>query len=414
MTPTAILGSIMAVSALGALMVLLFLVRRLRRSEEQFRLLTEKASDLIRDVTEREQAALLYRFLVQHLPNTSVFLFDRSFRHKVIGGGFTGHTIPEAEALAGSSLWEVFPEDMASTLVPYYQKVFDGQVLHTEQHFRTRTYRIHFLPIQGSTGEIELAMAVLVDVTEENATVAELKDRTIDLERSNKDLEQFAHVASHELKSPLRRISSFADLLAEEYEGMLSAEADEYLHHIIDGVESLRSVIESLLTYSRVQTNRSAMALVNVNDVLAEVIKNLSVQVRETHARISVEHLPEALTADRTLLRQLFENLVCNAIKFNTTGRVPVVKIGCVRGLLEWEFSVADNGPGLDQAYQDKVFTMFQRFQPEVPGTGIGLALCKKIVGIHRGRIWFESTQGAGTTFKVSLPAKSPREVTQP
>jgi PAS domain S-box-containing protein len=367
-----------------------------------------------RDVTEQKRARDLYRFLIRHLPDTSVFLFDREFRHLVADGTITGRTIPPVDNLEGKSLWEVFPEDMAIELSPFYQGLFkNGAPIRIEKSFRTRTYNIHFLPVHGALGDVELGMAVFHDVTTQKATVAALEDQTADLERSNRDLEQFANVASHELKSPLRRISSFAEIMAEEYEGLLSDEADEYLNHIIDGVESLRSVIESLLTYSRVQTDRMHMDWVDMNEIVLEAVKNKAGAIRDSGAQVTKTVLPNLVTGDDVLLRQLIENLIGNAIKFNTTGRRPLVKISAKRLLLDWEFSVTDNGPGLDPAYGLKVFTMFQRLHPEVPGTGIGLALCKKIVGIHRGRIWYEGHQGEGTTFKFTISARSPDEVTQ-
>ena len=367
-----------------------------------------------RDVTKKKRAEDLYRFLIRHLPNTSVFLFDHHYRHLVADGTITGHTIPPAENLEGLTLWQVFPEDMAIELAPFYKQVFAGQAVKVTKSFRTRTYNIHFLPVHGALGDVELGMAVFLDVTEQRATVAALEDQTADLARSNRDLEQFANVASHELKSPLRRISSFAEIMAEEYEGLLSDEADDYLHHIVDGVESLREVIESLLVYGRVQTDRSHMARVDMNEVFMGALKHLQAQVQETGAVVKAGTFPSNITGDEVLLRQLLENLIGNAIKFNTTGRKPAVTITSRRDLLEWEFSVADNGPGLDPAYGEKVFAMFQRLHPEVPGTGIGLALAKKIVGIHRGRIWFESQMGQGTVFKFTLSARMPEEVTQP
>ena len=362
---------------------------------------------VLREVSKRKKEEKVYRFLIRHLPNTSVFLFDKNFRHLVAEGSLSGHTLPPSETLKSQSLWGVFPEDIASTLAPFYKSVFDGSILRTEQSFRTRIYRIHFFPVQGTSGDVELGMAVFQDVTDEKATIATLEDRTHDLERSNRDLEQFANVASHELKAPLRRIASFVEILGQEYRGRLSEEADEYISHIVEGVESLQSVIESLLTYSRVQLDRSHMTWVNANEVLDDALEHLEAQVEEAQAEILIGDLPERVRADATLLRQLFENLISNAIKFNTTSRKPRVRVTCVRRLLDWEFSVEDNGPGLNPAYRAKVFTMFQRLHPDVEGNGIGLALCKKIVGIHRGKIWFESRLGEGTTFKFTISAKA-------
>ena len=367
-----------------------------------------------REVTARKEAEYLYRYLIRNLPQTSVLLFDSSFRHLVAEGPLLGNTlVPEGKNLEGRKLWEVFPEDVAATLAPLYSKTLRDQPTRKVQAFRTRLYDAFFLPVHDSTGFVRAGMAVFTDITDKQARLRQVQERTADLERSNRDLEQFAHVASHELKSPLRRIGGFSEILSEEYRGHLSDEADEYLDHIAEGVRSLEEVIDSLLVYSRVQSDRLQLGWVSPEGVLREAVGNLASLIRVKGATVRAEGLPELLTGDEVLIRQLFENLIGNAVKFNTTGRVPEVRVRCFRTLLDWEFHIEDNGPGLSEAYRDKVFTMFQRLHPDVEGTGIGLALCKKIVSLHRGKIWFES-KGDGTTFKFTLPARSPEEATDP
>jgi signal transduction histidine kinase len=384
------------------------------RVRQQAELQENTNRDLVAQSEALQRAQNAYRLLVYHLPDTSVFLFDDSFRHLVAEGAVLDHVGVPARS-GDLTLWEVFPRDIAQELHPHYYRIFKGsEPWEVEQVFRTRVYRVHFIPIAGLQGQTELGMAVFTDITEQKSTLVALQDRTQDLERSNRDLEQFANVASHELKSPLRRISGFAELLAEEYEGLLSEEADDYIHHIIDGTDSLRSVIESLLTYSRVTTDRSHLGWVDMNEVLREAHRNLLELIREREAVVTCEPLPDQVAGDRTLLRQLLENLIGNAIKFNTTDRTPQVRISARRDLLDWVFTVTDNGPGLDPALDHRVFAMFQRIHPEVEGTGIGLALCKKIVGIHRGKIWYEPAPHGGTSFIFSLSARSPEEVTIP
>jgi len=367
-----------------------------------------------RDVTGRKEAEYLYRFLIRNLPQTSVLLFDREFRHIVAEGNLLHTTITPQGGLEGRTLREVFPNDIALTLTPFYMSVLRDIPVRKELIFRTRTYDAHFLPVHDSTGIVRAGMAVFSDITEEVSRIRILEERGMDLERSNRDLEQFANVASHELKSPLRRIAGFAEILAEDYEGLLSDDADEYLGHILEGVTTLQAVIESLLVYSGVQAEKTRMVWLVPEEVLKKALAHLSPLIRERKAKVYSGPLPEAVTGDGTLLRQLLENLIGNAIKFNTESEAPMVRVTCIRTLMEWEFAVEDNGPGLDLSYQDKVFMMFQRIHPEVEGTGIGLALCKKIVGIHRGKIWFEPSVGGGTVFKFTIPARSPEEVTNP
>jgi len=202
------------------------------------------------------------------------------------------------------------------------------------------------------------------------------------------------------------------DLITDDYRSKLPKEAHEYARHIIDGVESLQEVIDSLLVYSRVQTDRTKMDWVSPNEIMVQAVQNISGLIRERRARIKRGKLPDLVTADAVLLRQLFENLIGNAVKFNATADRPEVSVRAKRTLLDWEFSITDNGPGLDPSYQEKVFTMFQRVHTTIEGSGIGLALCKKIVGIHRGRIWFEAAPKGGTVFKFTIPARSPDDIT--
>jgi len=361
-----------------------------------------------RDVTKQKRAESLYRFLVENLPKTSVFLFDQNMTHIVAEGPLVASLgLDPVMNTNGLTLWATFPADIVRKLQPYYEQALNGERNVVDEVLLGHQHTIHLMPVNGGG---QLAMAVFRDVSEERLTLEVLKDRTHDLERSNRDLEQFANVASHELKAPLRRISSFAELLAIEYPGTLSNETSSYIQHIVDGVQALHEVIEALLTYSRVQTDRSAMQWVDMNTVFAEAVQNLGPMIAERGAKVEAGGLPVSVVGDPVLLRQLLENLICNGIKFNTTGRVPEVHVSAYRGLMDWEIFVEDNGPGINPEYRKKVFTMFSRLRPDVEGSGIGLALCKKIVGIHRGVISFASSEDRGTTFQFTLPSREPGE----
>jgi len=363
-----------------------------------------------RDVTEQRDAQDLYRFLVRHLPKTSVFLFDAQFKHRIAGGDFLDLV---DECLTGKTLDEVYPPEVSGVLSPYYSRIFEGHPSKIEYAFGHRTYRIHFLPIYGAQGVVEMGMAVFHDVTQEKAHTKALLGQTQDLERSNRDLEQFANVASHELKSPLRRIQSFVDLLSDDYFDSLTEEADEYLQHIREGVENLQAVVESLLVYSRVQVQdaRNNMTWVDLNQVCEEAIQSLSLLIEEKGAKIKVSGLPGMVAGDAGLLRQVFENLIGNAIKFTPEGVVPEIQVWVDRNTVNWEIAVKDNGFGIDPNQQDKIFKMFHRLNHHVEGTGIGLALCKKIVETHRGEIWVHSAIGEGSTFRFSIPDHAPSDV---
>jgi signal transduction histidine kinase/HAMP domain-containing protein len=244
--------------------------------------------------------------------------------------------------------------------------------------------------------------------------------RTQELERSNKELEQFAYVASHDLQEPLRMVSSYTQLLARRYKGKLDADADDFIAFAVDGASRMQQLIQDLLAYSRVNTRGKPFEPTDCNRVLGQVRVNLDVAIEESRTILTHDELP-TLPADEGQLVQLFQNLVGNAIKFHKPGMTPQVHISATltpdpspagRGeaeVREWTFSVRDNGIGIDPQYYERIFVIFQRLhgRDEYPGTGIGLAICKRIVERHGGRIWVESKPGEGSTFYFTLPVNS-------
>jgi len=247
------------------------------------------------------------------------------------------------------------------------------------------------------------------DITETKKTLEELKQATIDLSRSNKDLEQFAYVASHDLQEPLRMVASYVQLLEKRYKGKLDKNADEFIAFAVEGATRMQRLINDLLTYSRIRTRGKPLQYVDINDVMKQVMFTLELTLKETGAKILWEDLP-TITADETQMVQLFQNLIGNGIKFH--GSEPTqIKISTVKSEKEWLFNVKDNGIGIDMQYKDRIFVVFQRLhgREEYPGTGIGLAICKSIVERHGGRIWMKSVLGKGTTFSFTIPIKEPK-----
>ena len=239
-----------------------------------------------------------------------------------------------------------------------------------------------------------------------------VRDRTADLEglnaqlnRSNKDLTHFAYIASHDLQEPLRTIGSYASLLGRRYEGKLDEKADRYIHHLVDGAKRMQSLVQGLLAYSRAGTQQLKITTVDVGNLLTRILDGMQTLLIERQASVICEDLP-SLKADPDRLDQVFQNLIGNALKFAKPGEVPVVHISARRDALDWVFSIRDNGIGFEQQFADQIFVIFQRLHQVgmYPGTGIGLAICKRIIEAHGGRIWATSAFGEGSTFSFSLP----------
>ncbi len=238
--------------------------------------------------------------------------------------------------------------------------------------------------------------------------ITDRKRAEIDLLRSNRELEQFAYVASHDLQEPLRTIASFVQLLKRRYEGKIDRDADEFIQFAADGAVRMQMLIRDLLEYSRVGTRGKPLVTVGAEDILCRVVDQLDATIRSADASITHDSLPIVL-ADELQLELLFQNLLTNAMKFRAAAP-PLIHISAERKGQEWVFSVRDNGIGIEEEFLDRIFVIFQRLHgsDHYPGTGIGLAICKKIMERHRGRIWVESQPGKGSTFFFSLPVVSP------
>jgi len=266
-----------------------------------------------------------------------------------------------------------------------------------------RTFLTRVLPLKDSDGKVLQWFGTNTDISALKQADERLMSVLADLERSNKELEQFAYVASHDLQEPLRMISSYTQLLAQRYEGQLDEKAHKYIDYAVDGAVRVQGLINDLLAYSRVNTQGKSLETVDSHSVLGTTLRNLAVDIEENRAIVINDDLP-IVRADATQLSQVFQNLISNAIKFRGAD-LPRINISARDVGHEWLFSVQDNGIGIEAKYVDKVFVIFQRLhtRKEYPGTGIGLAICKRIVERHGGRIWYESEPGKGVTFYFTL-----------
>ena len=253
----------------------------------------------------------------------------------------------------------------------------------------------------------ELERRVEKRTTELSQATAQLQLLNQELQRSNQELEQFAYVASHDLQEPLRAVTGYTQLLMSEYGDRFDETAHSYAEFIIDGAKRMQHLIQDLLTYSRVGTRGKEFAPTDCNKVVQEAMQNLQVAIAQSNAEIIIEPLP-ILQADRSQLVQLFQNLIGNAIKFCQQDR-PLIQIRATQRETDFLFQVKDNGIGIKPQYLERIFEVFKRLHTrrEYPGTGIGLAICKKIVLRHGGQIWAESTPNLGTTFFFTISHQS-------
>jgi signal transduction histidine kinase len=260
--------------------------------------------------------------------------------------------------------------------------------------------------IVGLSADIDsMRRHILAELDALEAAHQRLDEQARDLERSNRDLEQFAYVASHDLQEPLRKVSSFCQLLQRRYGGQLDERGESYIEFAVDGARRMQQLINDLLAFSRVGRMSAGLGKVDLNEVADAAVAQLSTMSEELDARINVEPLP-TVRGEAGLLTQLLANLVGNALKFRRPGIPPAVNITARWREEGWEVAVADNGIGVEQEYADKVFVIFQRLhsREEYPGTGIGLAMAKKIVEYHGGRIWIDADREDGTTVRFTLP----------
>lgn len=251
----------------------------------------------------------------------------------------------------------------------------------------------------------EIVISVIRDISERKLIEQERKERTEQLARSNQELEQFAYIASHDLQEPLRAVASSVQFLQRKFKGKMDDDANEFIEFAVDGAKRMQGLINDLLAYSRVGKKRS-FETVDVNVVLERVLANLKNQIEESQARLHYSDLPKVF-ADTSQLVQIFQNLISNAMKFRGANP-PVIEIAATEEPDRWVFIVKDNGIGIPERYREKIFVIFQRLhkREDYPGTGIGLAICKKIALSHGGDIWLESQVGEGTTFFFSLAKK--------
>ena len=269
-------------------------------------------------------------------------------------------------------------------------------------------------PLLDDKGTVKEVICSFSDITERKAVEEKLnwlyqslEVRAFELATSNADLERFLYVATHDLQEPLRLVNSFTQLLKKKYSSQLDEQANEYINYAVEGATRMKKLILDLLEYSKFSTNKEELVPTDMNIVLRDVSRKFFTELKESGAELIIPELP-VITANKSLMVQLFENLIGNALKYHSDSK-PVLQIECKVDGENYLFSVSDNGIGIDPKYADKIFILFRRLHSNsemYEGTGVGLAICKKIVELHRGNIWVESEQGKGSKFYFTISAK--------
>lgn len=260
------------------------------------------------------------------------------------------------------------------------------------------------------TPEGVIVLSAIRDVTERRRAEEARALAAAELARSNAELEQFAYVASHDLQEPLRMVSAYVQLLEKRYKDQIDERADKYIHYAVDGARRMEALIAALLEYSRAGRAELQPQRVDTEKLVRDLLLTLKRAIEESGGKVTYDRLP-VVRSDEGLLSRVFQNLIGNALKFRRADEAPHVHVSAARDGSSWVFSVSDNGIGIDPAYRDRIFVIFQRLhtRAEYPGTGIGLAISKRVVERLGGRMWFESEPGRGTTFHFSLPNEEGR-----
>lgn len=359
-------------------------LERLRQSEESYRLLVEQSPDAM---LVHRQGAIIFA------NNACAELFGASSPGELLGKQHLDFVHPDDREAVKERIHK-FSRDLESVRRNETRFLrLDGKETCAEVMARSVIY-------QG-----EAAIQVMFrDVSERKQAEAALAQHARELARSNAELEQFAYVASHDLQEPLRMVASYTQLLAKRYQDKLDSDARDFIAYAVDGATRMQELITDLLNYSRIGTRGKPFRPCSCEAALERVLAALKLATSESGATVSHDPLPTVF-GDDVQLGQLFQNLLANAIKFRTDAQ-PRIHLSAERNGNVWIFSVRDNGIGIAPEYAERIFMIFQRLHSknEYPGTGIGLAVCKKIVERHGGRIWVQSKPGSGATFFFTLP----------
>jgi PAS domain S-box-containing protein len=368
-------------------------------------------SEFSRDLSQSKESEAKYRGLLEAAPDAMVVV-NQSGAIVLLNVQAERQFGFHRDELVGQQVTTIIPQGFAERLLA--DSLRSGadalaQQIGTGIELTGRRKDGSQLPIEIMLSPLEspegtLVTAAIRNITQRQNAEVHLVKTIAELKRSNDELEHFAYVASHDLQEPLRMVASYTQLLAKRYTGRLDADADEFIAYAVDGSNRMQTMIQDLLLYSRAGTTSKVLRDISSEDALQEALANLKAAIQESGTVVTHDSLPE-LTTDKTQLVQVLQNLIGNGIKYHGA-ELPRVHVSARRGSKEWIFAVRDNGLGIDPQYFDRIFVLFQRLhgREEFEGTGIGLAICKKMLERLDGRIWVESQPAQGSTFYFALP----------
>ncbi|MEG4806435.1 PAS domain S-box protein [Microcoleus sp. F8-D3] len=369
----------------------------------------------MKDITERklteralQESEFKYRQIVE-LAEEGIWVIDSNSLTTYVNHAMARMLGYSELEMFGRPLFDFMDEPEKQQAIALVERRKQGIGEQHEFKFKTKDGKdiwtdMSTSPVMDAQGNLLSCCALVYNITDRKQAEQQMLQLTEDLKRSNKELEQFAYVASHDLQEPLRAVTSYTQLLAQRYQGNLDDRADKYINYIVDGATRMQQLINDLLAYSRLGTRGHEFEEADCNAAVEKSLCNLQIAIAERKAAITWDAMPTVM-ADEFQLVQLFQNLIANSIKFCRQD-IPLIHIAACRQESEWLFSVRDNGIGIDPQYADRIFIIFARLHSrrQYSGTGIGLAMCKRIVERHGGRIWVESQEGKGATFYFTIP----------
>jgi PAS domain S-box-containing protein len=365
--------------------------------------LQKRVEEKTKEVIEKEEQ---YRFLLQNM-REGIQVISYDWRYLFVNNSVVEQSKYSKEVLVGHTMMEKYPGIENTKMFEALQRCMEKrkpEILENEFTFpggRKEWYELSIQPVP------EGLFILSMDITERKKAEEQLREYAEELKGSNTELERFAYVASHDLQEPLRMVSSFLTLLENRIEDNLDETSKQYIHFAVDGAGRMKTLIHDLLMYSRIGTNKEDFTIVDLNEVMQYITRVLEENIKETATTITVKPLP-VIRANKTLISQLLVNLLSNSLKYHGENN-PEIEVGYNEDPGNWIFYVKDNGIGIDPKFFDKIFIIFQRLhnKSEYSGTGIGLAICKKIVEIHKGKVWIESELSKGSTFYFSIPKQT-------